>query len=320
MPGRHVKEAPVAAAHPFSRSAGPDQLKAVLLVLVIFGHTFAEGVGESFTKWLIYGLHMPTFLFLSGYLLRAERLRERDYPQLLADYSRRMLAPWLVVSLLWGATFGRFSVEHPIWSTIQLLTGPQWHLWYVPVLFAMISLAWLVVRLPQTYLLLGALAGIGWLVWGTPVADLLPHRAELVDPRYFSYLIWFAAGFLARNVRTPSTHPVLLVPGVLAAAGYAYAYQGSEWLAAISFLVLNLCLVAVVPATLQALRAPLQTWLVFMGRQSLWVYLFHPFITTPLQELDLPTPVQRAAGLLLTAAICALVFFLERRSSTAGAP
>ncbi len=118
--GRHVKEAPVSVreASPSSRSAGPDQLKALLLILVIFGHTFAESIDESFTKWVIYGFHMPAFLFLSGYLLRTERLRERDYPQLLTDYSRRMIAPWLVVSVLWQALWAssRWSTRSARWS------------------------------------------------------------------------------------------------------------------------------------------------------------------------------------------------------------
>lgn len=303
---------PVSSPRTSARSAGPDQLKAILLVLVIFGHTFAEGVGGSFTKWLIYGFHMPAFLFLSGYLLRAERLREREYPQLLMDYSRRMLVPWLFVSVLWAGTFGTFSLEHPVRSVIDLVIAPQWHLWYVPVLFAMITLTWAAVRLPRPYLLLVSLAVVGWAVCATPVAGQLP---DLMDVRYFSYLVWFVAGFLARNILRLRPHPLLLVPGLLAAAGYAHAYQGSEWLAAVSFLVLNLCLVAAVPVALEALHHPLQSWLVLMGRQSLWVYLFHPFVTTPLQRLDLPTPWQRLAGVLVTVLICGALVVLDRRAA-----
>ncbi|MBT0769390.1 acyltransferase [Kineosporia sp. J2-2] len=317
LPGQasRAEQAGQPAQVPGSRSAGPDQLKAILLILVVFGHTYAEGVGQSFTKWLIYGFHMPPFLFLSGYLLRAERLRQRDYPRLLSDYARRMLAPWLIVSALWAATFGSFSLNHPVRSTIELLTLPQWHLWYVPVLFAMISLAWLAVRLPRPHLLLALVAAAGWLAWGTPLASQIPHLPEkLVDARYFSYLIWFVAGFAARNVHTPRARPWLLVPGALGAMLYVGSYQGGAWPAAIGFLVLNLSLVAAVPSLLSALSTPVQGWLVFMGQQSLWVYLFHPFVTRPLQQLALPGLWQRAAGLLLTAAICGVVAVLHRRS------
>ncbi|GLY15583.1 acyltransferase [Kineosporia rhizophila] len=297
-----------------SRSAGPDQLKALLLVLVIFGHTFAERLDDSFTKWLIYGFHMPAFLFLSGYLLRAERLQERSYPELLTDYGRRMLLPWLAVSLLWASTFGVFPTD--LRAVAELFTAPQWHLWYVPVLFAMISLTWLAVRLPHPFLLLAGTAAVGWLIWGTPLAEQLPPQLDLVDDRYFSYLVWFVAGFSARNTAALRPHPALLIPGLLAAAVYSYSYQGSDWLAAISFLVLNLCLVTIVPAALDELREPRAGWLVFMGQQSLWVYLFHAFATEPLRDADLPTLVQRTAGLALTALICAVVALWYFRSES----
>jgi fucose 4-O-acetylase-like acetyltransferase len=82
---------------------GPDQLKGILMVLVIFGHTFWQGVGDSWTKWMIYGFHMPMFLFLSGYMISMARFGTRPWGELLRHYWKRMLAAWLVVSVLWLA-------------------------------------------------------------------------------------------------------------------------------------------------------------------------------------------------------------------------
>ena len=44
---------------------GIDRAKGLLMFLVIYGHTFSMGVDQDVTKWIIYGFHMPAFLYLS---------------------------------------------------------------------------------------------------------------------------------------------------------------------------------------------------------------------------------------------------------------
>jgi acyltransferase len=304
------------------RSAVPDQLKALLLIVVIFGHTIPEGVDRSLTKWLIYGVHMPVFLFLSGYLITRERLLERTYPQFVRHYWRRMLLPWLLVSLVWGWTFGSFDRHRPLQAVLQLVLQPQWHLWYVPVLFAMLTLAWAAVRLRPAAIapVLVGLGLVGVLVWGTPLgSDLVPGGIDgVADHRYFGYLIWFVLGLGLRNGWLRPPRPAARWSLVaIGAAGYLAGFWTSPWAAALGFSCLNVGLLLSLPVLLAgpwpAIPA-IGRYLSFAGRHSLWIYLLHPFVTEPVRDLGLAAAVQRPLGILLTAAIIALVVALYRVS------
>jgi fucose 4-O-acetylase-like acetyltransferase len=310
------------------RSGGPDQVKALLLTLVIFGHTIPEGVSGSLTKWLIYGVHMPAFLFISGYLITRERLLDRSYPQFFLHYLRRMLLPWLVVALAWGLSFGTFNLHRPVHSLVYLVVTPQWHLWYVPVLFAMLTLAWTAVRIPATTAILGGLAALGVLVWGTPLAaQLVPGADGLGDHRYFGYLIWFVLGLAMRNgaLRLPSP-AVRWGLATVGAVSYLAGFWLSPWVAALGFIALNAGLLLGLPSLLERLRRPLPGvggYLSFVGRHSLWIYLLHPFVTMPVHNLNWPSTMERPLGVLVTAAILAalaVVYLSARRSELRGRP
>jgi acyltransferase len=307
------------------RTSGPDVLKGALMVLVVFGHTIPEGVGGSFTKWLIYGVHMPAFMFLSGYLVTVASLRRRTYPQFLRHYWRRMLLPWLVVSLVWGYTFGTFSRDHLLRSLLELVIRPQWHLWYVPVLFAILSLAWVAVRLRSPAVVLGTAAVIGTVVWATPLAhDLVGTPSDrLGDPHYFTFVVWFALGLALRNgtFRAAADGRAALTGiGVSGLVMYATAYwlggDAAGWAQSIGFLALNTALVIlVVPWAVARLSRTVSddSFLAFAGRHSLWIYLLHPFATEPVHDLDLPTLPQRLLALTVTAAVFGVVALAYRR-------
>lgn len=288
-------------------------LKGLLLALVVFGHTIPESVGGSFTKWLIYGVHMPAFLFLSGYLVSVESLHRRSFGEFFLHYWHRMLLPWLVVSLAWGYTYGTFSRDHLLRSLADLVLLPQWHLWYVPVLFAMLTLAWVTVRLDVAAQVLGTAAMVGVVVWGTPLGDGL----EQVDHRYFAFLLWFVLGFGARNgglrPRGGPRAALAAVGGagaVLYLSGYFLAGDRGTWAGDLGFVALNGAVVLLV-------IPPLVAWLsvhvadtgplAFAGRHSLWIYLLHPFLTEPVHDLDLSSPAQRAVALVVTAAVFGIV-------------
>lgn len=295
------------------RRSGPDVLKGLLLVLVVFGHTVPQSVHDSFTKWLIYGVHMPAFLFLSGYLVSVESLHRRTFGQFVRHYWRRMLLPWLVVSLIWGYTYGSFERDDLGHTLTELVLRPQWHLWYIPVLFAMLTLAWVTVRLDVAAQVLGTAAAVGVVVWGTPLGD----HVGPADPRYLAYLIWFVLGFAVRNGELtvgPAAARVLAVTGAVGAVVYAGAYvvqgQAGAWAAALGFVALNTAGVLLVVPRLLAWfdeRFDEGGLLAFAGRNSLWIYLLHPFVTEPLREVGWPAAAQRPAAVALTAAVFAVV-------------
>lgn len=280
---------PQGADHRTPHDPGPDQLKGILLVLVIFGHTFADGVGESWTKWMIYGFHMPLFLFLSGYLIVWERFGSRSPAMLVRHYWRRMLAAWLVVSLLWNAWTDPASYSSVRAFVRTTFLEPNFHLWYVPMLFGGL----LVLRMlggtvaGRWTLAMSALAGA--LLFQTPLREQLPAvLLENVDARYAGYFVWFLLGVAVRNRWLPRLPlpPVLLV-GAVGLALRAWTYDHHEpWWSAAGFAVLSAGAVMCVPAARDALRTPVPLAgpaLRAVGELSLYVYLLHPFVTHALR-------------------------------------
>lgn len=93
-----------------------DNLKGVLILLVVFGHMLQmlPGGSESAVYKLIYLFHMPMFVFCSGYL-------GSFAPKKIL---RALLLPYLVLQVLCC-----LLTKQPV----QLFT-PYWMLWYLPAL------------------------------------------------------------------------------------------------------------------------------------------------------------------------------------------
>jgi fucose 4-O-acetylase-like acetyltransferase len=306
------------------RSAGPDQLKAILLTFVIFGHTFVQPESGDLGKWLIYGFHMPAFLFLSGYLLAVDRLVARPWREFLAHYWRRMLAAWLVVSALYLAVFDPSAYAMAPHALRTFLLTPVWHLWYVPALFLAVAAAKLLAGSTAGRLTLGAVALLGMIAFETPLGHaVVPSVVQAhVDHRYLGYFGWFLLGLAVRNgwVRVPAAG-WRIAAIVVGAAGWVAGFYGHEWAGDVGFVVLNVGAVLSVPTVLGWLAEPVPVLggaLTRIGRYSLWVYLLHPFVTGPLQaSADRPGAEQRVLGLLVTAAIlvtaAAATWAMDRR-------
>jgi acyltransferase len=304
------------------RGAGPDQLKAILLTFVIFGHTFTQPQSGDLGKWLIYGFHIPAFLFLSGFLLDADRLQARSWRTLVAHYWRRMLAAWLVVSLLYLAVFDQGAYATVPHALRTLVLTPVWHLWYVPALFLAVLVTRLLCGSAGGRLTLGAIAVFGMLAFETPL-PLVPAVVHAhLDHRYLGYSGWFLLGFAIRNgwLRVP---PVgwRVAAIVVGGCGWVFGFYGHAWAGDVGFIVLNVGAVLSVPAVLARLSSPVPVIggaLTRIGRYSLWVYLLHPFVTGPFQiPVDRPVIEQRVAGLLVTAGVlvtaAGLTWAVERR-------
>lgn len=307
---------------------GPDQLKGVLLALVIFGHTFWQGVGDSWTKWMIYGFHMPMFLFLSGYMISMARFGTRPWGELLRHYWKRMLAAWLVVSVLWLALQKPDAFTDVRTFVEVLLLRPDFHLWYVPMLF----LGVLLLRLLAGPLngsmaargALGVAAVIGALLFQTPLKELVPTVVlDNVDARYAGYFVWILLGVAVRNGWFPRVGVRWLAPLVvvgLAARSWVYVSDSAgPWWSVVAFTVLSLGASLCVPALRDALRTPLPVVgepLRTIGRHSLYVYLLHPFVTDALHTPEVGWIRSLVLGAAVTVATlvasCLVAGVLER--------
>lgn len=101
-----------------------DNLKALLILFVVFGHSLEALLKDNDAKFLyllIYSFHMPLFAFCSGFFARYDAVKIR----------RNLIYPFLIFQGLY-LLFDRVCLGQ---DTIWTLTKPYWLMWY---LFAMI--------------------------------------------------------------------------------------------------------------------------------------------------------------------------------------
>ena len=123
-----------------------DIAKAMVMVLVVFGHTMRGGAGQR----MVYSFHVVAFYFLAGMTAKTDHAGKR----ILADL-RRILVPYFafgLISIAVYALLGRFAagklgmdVDTSIWNNLRDLLyanargrSLQFNtpLWFLPCLFA----------------------------------------------------------------------------------------------------------------------------------------------------------------------------------------
>lgn len=113
------------------REAFYCNVKLLLIFMVVYGHMI-EGMIDSVEPLMriyrvIYSVHMPLFLFLSGLFLKNRMTCLRQVRQMFLYYG---------ISQTIGVIAGRITEEQ------CSLTIPVWHLWYLFSLGCMAGLGW----------------------------------------------------------------------------------------------------------------------------------------------------------------------------------
>lgn len=116
------------------READYCNLKFVLTFLVVYGHLIEGRLEESAfltqVYRVIYMVHMPLFVFLSGFFMKGEMRCRQQMKQMLLYYTALQTG-----ITIWAALFseGEYSVLVPVW-----------HLWYLLSLgcMAAVGLLW----------------------------------------------------------------------------------------------------------------------------------------------------------------------------------
>ena len=96
-----------------------DNLKAMLIFLVVFGHLLECFYG-NIQLWLysvIYSFHMPAFVYTTGYFSRFDSKR----------YINALLYPYCIYQILY-LLFQRFYLKE---DNVLQFTTPYWLLWYL---------------------------------------------------------------------------------------------------------------------------------------------------------------------------------------------
>jgi fucose 4-O-acetylase-like acetyltransferase len=287
---------------------GIDLAKGLLMILVIFGHTFSAYKEDNLVRWILYGFHMPAFLYISGFLLRREKLISLSYLELFMSYARRLILPWLAVT-------GLFLIIRK--SPLEMIMAGEWealitriflmpylHLWYIPALMIGISLLWLFSRLNVTVTVGLVISVVLYFLFTNQARNQLSFEIlDSFNKRYLGYFIFLYLGFVVRNshLKTKSLR-TSVVFALFGACMFVVGFYYRDWYSPIGFLILNLSLISIYPtliAWFERVEFLGKEQVSSAGRHSLWLYLLHPLITVPFIRATDEKWFQAPAGMLL---------------------
>ncbi len=102
-----------------------DNIKVLLIFLVVFGHLIEKNLsGESTSTiyFLIYTMHMPVFVFISGYFSNPQKFRYFQFFGIYLIYQ--------IISLLLYSTIDSSPIVMGGSTIFNLIVYPRWTLWY----------------------------------------------------------------------------------------------------------------------------------------------------------------------------------------------
>ena len=248
-----------------------DTLKAILIVLVVLGHT-GTAMGD---RWLsvIYAFHMPLFIFISGYFSKKQSL------SLLGGGNKRLV----ILFLIFNTAYLALDVALGGGIGLHRLLSPAFALWYI---LSLIYWRIILQLVPQRVLdRRGFVLAVAFIVsFG---AGFIPMGGELSFQRACSFFPFFMLGYYAKQdgwvarLRTLNKIPWSIVLICLFSACYftlPVFYSNTpyeEWtdcgmraLQLIVALVLCLAIMNVMPARMGRFTD--------LGKYTLLIYLLHP--------------------------------------------
>ena len=285
-----------------------DNLKALLIFLVVLGHT-GTAMGD---KWLsvIYAFHMPLFVFVSGYFSRRKNSLWETIGKLVIIYLVFHLF-YLVFDLLTGQTL----------SISRILT-PSFSLWYILSLIFWRMIIYFAPQrvLDKTWLVLCATIGLSLFAGYVQLGTILSFQ------RTFVFLPFFIAGYNAHRVgltvsgNRPLWHNVLALIILLGLSLLNYFklpvfYANQPYLPGngLCMRAIQLLIAIIISWSVLNLIPSRKCLLTEIGEISLLIFLLHPPIIKGLKVLMTKEGI--AAGpvsaLIITILTMSLIFLVR---------
>jgi len=286
-----------------------DSLKGFLIVLVVVGHCITQSLADNALRWAIYSFHMPVFIGLGGFLLNHNGLRSGGLSGIWRRYGTRVIVPWLILFIAY--TF-MVHARDPLSLGLvaDAILMPTYHTWYVPVFLFFVAIASFISRtalFPAMIVAtsIGAAVMIAFGMGNYP--GIWPGKMSL-DPRYFTMAPYFFFGLWLRQSGSLGAGRWGL--GLAMVAGVAVEvcfFRHVDAVQIIPNLLLNFALVSTFPWLFSVnVRVPL---LQLIGWNSLYFYLWHPFIIAISKRMFYKW-LPEASATLITVILIFVVMFI----------
>lgn len=275
-----------------------DNLKGVLIILVVIGHCL-EKCDDNSIHWLytfIYTFHMPLFVMTAGYF-------SKDIDRFKNLFKK--ILPYTFLYIIFQAL--HLIIDNDFQSVTSSILYPEYSLWFIFSLICWYFFDYFIPKKLKTenwYLPACVLISL--------IVGLVPVSRELSIQRTFTFLPFFMLGKLCRLKMKKSflfigkTTAFLLVFTIIAIISLipfdlsAFLYgQLSLWQIArhlyssvaikIVFFLLTFCASVAAAALVPSMRI---NWLAWIGQRTLFVYLYHTLIlSVSTRCLDISGPI-----------------------------
>ncbi|MBM7710734.1 acyltransferase family protein [Enterococcus xiangfangensis] len=307
-----------------SRDYQIDNIKGLLIILVVFGHMLLASSNEN--NWLltlIYSFHMPAFIFLNGVFAKNANFKKVLYYGIL----------YLFVQLLYICVVNLTS--YPWIPEIHIVVTPIFHVWYLLSLtyWYLISVFLKKVRLNPLIVLLTIII----------IALFIRYINFHVDGNYFAYerTIVFAPFFIAGyfftvdklievRAKLRNIKPTLLFAMIISVC-INFLYFGNnanEWMRVffgyinyyqfddgkyIFFLkeLIQYIIGTIAIALLLGLVPKRKSFLSYIGQHTLYIFIFHPIIYFTAYNLIDRTNMDTLKSFLVSSALMILAIVLS---------
>lgn len=298
-----------------------DQLKGILIILVIVGHVVVGSIDKSLVRSLIYFFHMPLFLAVTGYFI-STTLLALPIKDIIKKYQNRLIAPFLLAYVVYYILLGH---HQPLAANIKNMLSlyPYYHLWYVPaVLLFIVYLKFFYYlyqrRLNVIIYFLAVLCLLTTLYFETYVQWHLSNHwlyQALGDKRFYYFFAYFACGFLLSNHKNKLPFYSKYALLGLFVALFVCHYTKVDYVAGAAKVIANFALIVWVLYLCQYQKIPTVPLLVKIGEVSLPIYLWHILLLLLLQKLPVGVGIYYLLSLLVFVLFVVLVIYFEDKNA-----
>lgn len=284
-----------------------DQIKGILILLVIIGHVLLGTLEQNILRSFIYFFHMPLFLAISGYYISLQTLK-LSIRSMLYKYWYRMLLPFTIALIVYSLALR----QNPFSGY------PYYHLWYIPavmlfifylrILYKIRSISFLYYPLILLFISITIFFET-YSQWG--LSENWVYNA-LGDKRFYYFFSYFALGHLLANTKKPfsiKTTTILMV--VLITCNQI----AIEQLQGLTKVLINFTLIylVILYAESKIKKDIIIETLVNVGRISLPIYLWHVIPILLLKSLILSKAIYYGCSLFSFIIFIIILLRLENK-------
>lgn len=301
------------------RNLAFDQMKGILIILVLIGHVVLGDMQSTPVRMVIYFFHMPLFLAITGYFIK-QALLEFSIKDILLKYKDRLLMPFMYAFVFYNI-FALYNKS--ITAIVQYILYPFYHLWYIPAVILFILYLKLLNFLAKkdgkiVFFGLSAIFIALTLYFETYIQWNLHQNALykiLGDKRFYYFFSYCAFGYLLAQYKHRLTDWAKYFAIAIGVGLLLFNLATFDYAVGFGKVLTNLGLIGLVIYVCEYQKIPTNQILAKIGAVSLPIYLWHAFPVLVLQKLPLSLSVYYGVSLLFFVCFIAIVVYFEDKSA-----